>query len=254
MSPSTIIPPGSLVLVTAANSWLASRIVDELLQLGYRVRGTARSADKTAWLKTFFDAKYGPGKLETLVIKDIAVPEACAEAVKGVSGIVHVAHDLSFNPDPNVVIPPSTTSMFNLLDAATKVPDLRRFVYCSSSGAVATPTYDREVRLDVDTWNDESVAKAWAPPPYTPERGPEVYFASKVAAEKALWKFVEERKPHFVCNACQPNGILGPLLAPDQPNLSAVGQILDLFEKDNGVTNFFTPRECLLLATSSWVC
>lgn len=33
--------------------------------------------------------------------------------------------------------------------------------------------------------------------------------ASKVAAEKAVWKFAEERKPHFAVNTVSPSSILG---------------------------------------------
>ena len=59
MSPQYAIPPDSLILVTGANSLIGSHVADQLLLAGYRVRGTARSMSKAAWLKELFDGKYG---------------------------------------------------------------------------------------------------------------------------------------------------------------------------------------------------
>ena len=54
---------------------------------------------------------------------------------------------------------------------------------------------------------------AWAPPSYNADRAFTVYAASKTEAERALWKSVEERKPHFVVNCVNPNANLGRILA-----------------------------------------
>ena len=51
----------SLILVIGANSWLGSHIVDQLLEQGYRVRGTVRSVEKGAWGAKYFGDKYGQG-------------------------------------------------------------------------------------------------------------------------------------------------------------------------------------------------
>ena len=77
-----------------------------------------------------------------------------------------------------------------------------RFVSTSSVVAVLQPGDRLNERTDVtpDTWNEASVKAAWAPPPYEPERSGATYAASKVQAEKAVYKFVEDRKPHFVAN------------------------------------------------------
>lgn len=75
------------------------------------------------------------------------------------------------------------------------------------SGVV--PTADNEGVIDHHSWNESAVEAAWAPPPYEPSRAMLVYAASKVAAEQALWKFVEERKPRFTTNSVNPAAILG---------------------------------------------
>lgn len=54
---------------------------------------------------------------------------------------------------------------------------------------------------------------AWAPPPYNADRAFMVYAASKTETERAVWKSVEERKPHFVVNCVNPNANLERILA-----------------------------------------
>jgi nucleoside-diphosphate-sugar epimerase len=80
MSP---IEKGSTVLVTGANGFIASHIVDQLLQLDYKVRGTVRTEAKGKWVQDFFDNKYGKGKLELVVVPAMEVKGAFDNAVKG---------------------------------------------------------------------------------------------------------------------------------------------------------------------------
>ena len=78
------LPKDSLVLVTGANGFLGSHISDQILQAGYRVRGTSRDASKTKWITELFDGKYGPGRFEAVVVKDMASEDAFDEACKGI--------------------------------------------------------------------------------------------------------------------------------------------------------------------------
>lgn len=57
------------VLVSGANGYIAVWVVQTLLEKGYSVRGTVRSADKGKHLQELF-AKYGD-KFEFVVIEDI---------------------------------------------------------------------------------------------------------------------------------------------------------------------------------------
>lgn len=57
------------VLVSGANGYIAVWVVQTLLEKGYSVRGTVRSADKGKHLQELF-GKYGD-KFEFIVVEDI---------------------------------------------------------------------------------------------------------------------------------------------------------------------------------------
>jgi len=65
------VPRGSKVLVSGANGYIAMWVVQSLLERGYIVRGTVRSADKGKFTTDYF-TKLGYGdKLEIVVVEDI---------------------------------------------------------------------------------------------------------------------------------------------------------------------------------------
>lgn len=241
---SSAIPEGSIVLVTGVNGYISSHTADQLLSFGYIVRGTVRDASRCQWVQKFFDEKYGKGRLEIVVVAQISADGAFDEAVKGtlvlltlselayievgltdssgVSGIVHVASDVSFSPDPNAVIPQTIASTVGILNSAIKEPSVKRVVYTSSSSAASPTIPNIPFEVTVDSWNDEASKIAWAPPPYTPDRAFAVYAASKLESEKACWKFMEEKRPAFEFNAVLPSGNFGPALGEGQSSPSFV--------------------------------
>jgi uncharacterized protein YbjT (DUF2867 family) len=90
------IPKGSRILVTGANSYLGSNIIDLLLELGYNVRGTVRG--EKPWLDRLFEDKYGKGRFETLVTPSLEEPGAFDRTLVDVAGVVHV---VSYHLWPN---------------------------------------------------------------------------------------------------------------------------------------------------------
>jgi nucleoside-diphosphate-sugar epimerase len=117
-------------------------------------------------------------------------------AIKGISAIVYVL-SIQLDPDPHNVIPQNASAAVNALKAAAKQSSVLRFVQNSSLGAAFMPNSDPSIRLDSNSWNNDTVQLAWAPTPYDWSRTGVIYMASKVEAEKALWKFVEEEKPSY---------------------------------------------------------
>ncbi|KAF5557312.1 aldehyde reductase 2 [Fusarium phyllophilum] len=209
-SPPTAIPTGSWVLVTGATGFVASHVTRQLLQRGFKVRGTVRDQAKAQWLiDDHFKSYAESGSYELVTVPDLSATGAFDEAVKGVSAVAHIASVLDFDPNPNNVVPQTVAGVTSVLESASKESSVTRFVFTSSIVAAVFPTADQDGVVDRNSWNEFAVKEAWAPPPYEPSRAMLVYAASKVAAEQVLWKYVDENKPHFVTNVVSPSGILG---------------------------------------------
>lgn len=82
------IPKGSRILVTGANGYIASNVVDVLLDLGYTVRGTVRT--EKPWLDRLFEDKYGKGRFESVIVKAMEQDGAFDSVINDVAGVVHV--------------------------------------------------------------------------------------------------------------------------------------------------------------------
>ncbi|CAG8019496.1 unnamed protein product [Penicillium olsonii] len=212
--PQYTIPLGSKILVTGGNGFIGSHVVDQLLELGYSVRGTVRTPK--SWLNKLFDGKYGEGKFETFILPDLTDQTGCDRAVDGISGIIHVAADVSMNPDPSVLIPNAIKATLNLLNAASKHPTIKQVVLTSSSTAAYTPSPNEErIVVTQDTWNDSAVKAAWDEHTPSQAKGYYVYIASKTETERMAFKWVEENGNPFVLNSVLPSITFGKILAPE---------------------------------------
>ena len=85
---SYALPPGSRILVTGANGYIASHVANELLSLGYVVRGTVRS--QKPWLNEYFEQKYAPGVFETAIVTTLEDKNFIERVIDGVDGIAHL--------------------------------------------------------------------------------------------------------------------------------------------------------------------
>jgi nucleoside-diphosphate-sugar epimerase len=148
---------------------------------------------------------------------------------------------MSFSDDPNKVIPEVLAGINGILKSAASEPSVKRFVYTSSSTAATAPKPNKVFDVTTDTWNEEDVKAAWQPPPYD-GRAWAVYGSSKTEAEMAVWKFVKEQKPHFVCNAILPNCNFGKVLVKGIP-ISTGAMPLKVFDGEiNDILKSFPPR------------
>jgi len=132
-----------------------------------------------------------------------------------VQGVVHTASTTSLSPDPNEVIPQVIAAVIGLLKSAANTPSIKSFVFTSSSMAADDGVPSQTVSIDSSSWNDAMITEAWkiTSAPFPPTHGFVVYGASKAAAERALWKFVEEQKPSFKVNAILPDANFGSVLS-----------------------------------------
>ncbi|KAI8689350.1 Rhodanese domain-containing protein [Fusarium keratoplasticum] len=207
----TAIPQGSWVLVTGANGYSGSHVVMELLKRGFNVRGTVRNLEYSQWLldhpsvKPFVDQ----GRVE-LVLADTSKPNDFDEAVKGVAAVIHLAIVSDISPDPDTTIPATVEAALTVCRAAAKAPSVKRFVFSSTFWAAVMPVPDDSSTItNLETWNEDMVKAARAPPPYEWSRMLPVFLAAKVEAEKEVWKYVEENELPWVVNSVSPCWILG---------------------------------------------
>lgn len=62
---------------------MASHLIEKLLQGGYKVRGTTRSAEKLAPLHQKWDEEFGVGQFETVVVPDLTDEPVLLQAMEG---------------------------------------------------------------------------------------------------------------------------------------------------------------------------
>lgn len=82
-----VLPKGSWILVTGANGYVASHVVNQFLQLGYHARGTVRDATKHAWLTEYFSNKYPDVQFQLVEVKDLTDVAALTKAAEGELGM-----------------------------------------------------------------------------------------------------------------------------------------------------------------------
>ncbi|RYP13361.1 hypothetical protein DL765_006902 [Monosporascus sp. GIB2] len=202
-TPDLVLAKGSFILVTGASGYVASNIIAEALEAGYRVRGTSRSeARARATAEIFQSADY-----EAVVTDRMDAEGAFDAAVEGVDEIIHVATPTSWSSDPREVVGPAVQAITLILASAARELRVKRFVYASSSVAATLAKPNQKFRIDRNSWNDE--VEAYATQPGDPYR---IYSASKVRTERALWDFVREHQPSFVGNSVVANFNIGRII------------------------------------------
>ncbi|CAK3972479.1 aldehyde reductase [Lecanosticta acicola] len=215
---------GSTILITGINGMIASHCADQALRHGYKVRGTTRSLEKNSWMPELFDKKYGSGLFELVKVEDMQQPGAFNEAMQGCSAVMHTASIVTFDPDPDKVIPATVAGIQEVLKCAANTPSVKRVVYTSSQAAVRSST-ETPLVVSQDTWNDQAIQMTSDRSQLTSidefMQGAVVYAASKTLAEKTCFEFVEREKPHFVLNTVCPNYNTGPSIHPTQPASSS---------------------------------
>ncbi|KJA22025.1 hypothetical protein HYPSUDRAFT_41417 [Hypholoma sublateritium FD-334 SS-4] len=189
-------------------------VVRTLLERGYAVRGTVRSASKAKFIDAYFSALGYADKFESVIVEDIMKEGAFDEAVKGVDAIAHTASPFTGNVQTHDdLIKPAVKGTVGMLESALKHgTQVKRIVITSSTAAVVTPSETPTVFTEVD-WNDkdpQSVKELGDKAPILPTG----YRASKSLAERAAWSFVQEHKAEigWDISVINPPFVFGPAI------------------------------------------
>ncbi|KAI8577983.1 hypothetical protein K450DRAFT_249358 [Umbelopsis ramanniana AG] len=207
----------SRVLVTGVNGYIGAQVANAFLEAGYSVIGTSRKAAKAQKLKDFF-RKFGEDKFEVAEVADLEDEGAFDDLVKRVDVIAHVASPTFQQSDDPLrdIIGKAVNGTLSVLRSATAHgKNVKHIVVTSSVAAVINSPNPPEYSHTEKDWNETAFPTVQR----SIENGHSVphmvsYAASKAEAERALWKYYAEAKPHYKLTTILPSFVLGPILPP----------------------------------------
>lgn len=191
------------ILVTGVSGFIAKHVALQLLQKGYRVRGTLRALNKSEQVaRTLGEAGGDTDNLEFAsadLCKDEGWDEACADC----DGVMHVASPFPMEqPDDRMALTPAARDgALRVLRASAKA---ERFVVTSSMVAMMY----RPGRPDVMAVKEED----WSDPDW---KALSAYQLSKTLAEKAVWEEATEGGFRHRVVSINPALVAGPALDDD---------------------------------------
>ncbi|KAJ6028915.1 uncharacterized protein N7446_011745 [Penicillium canescens] len=225
------IDPGSFVLVTGGNGFIAAHCIATLLRSNYRVRATVRSFEKgEATRKSLSSAGVDNlSLLEIAVVPDPTDLNAFIAILHGCQAILHLASAFNYDAVPGEfeekLMIPAVKGTQVVCEAARLDPNIRRVVIMSSFASV----YDASLGLQpgrVYTEND------WCPLTYedgvTASMVPTAYRASKVVAERAAWDYIRDNPVQYQLMTLCPGMVFGRMIHPisSLSQLNASNQII----------------------------
>ena len=193
------------VMVTGANGYVASWLVNDLLKEGLTVHAAIRNPDndkKIAHLKEAAEKTSGTIKFFK---SDLLEPGSYKEAMEGCELVFHTASPFTTDvKDPQKeLIDPAVNGTENVLMSANEVPSVKRVVVTSSCAAIYTDATDCQKApngvLTEDIWNTTSSLE------YQP------YYFSKTLAEKKAWE-IEKNQDQWDLVTINMSLVLGPAM------------------------------------------
>jgi dihydroflavonol-4-reductase len=211
---------GDLILVTGASGYVGKWCVVKLLERGYRVRGTIRSAAKAAQVRETVARVVGAeaaGKLE-LVEADILSDANWPDVMNGVTAVMHVATAIRGDEpkDSSIVIRPAVEGTERVLRFAHGA-GIKRVILTSSIATVGYghgQTSGRRVYDESYFTNLDNMRWTWA------------YCIGKTRAERAAWDYAKANGMELT--TIHPGAIIGPALDSDASiSVGMVSSLLD---------------------------
>ncbi len=194
------------VLVTGAYGFIASHCILQLLEQGYRVRGTLRRLEEhePAVRQIVAQAGAANDQLE-LVQADLLADQGWEQAVQDCTYVLHIASPVGTNVPRNQaesLIRPARDGTLRVLKASAAA-GVRRVVLTSSLAAVMEGHKDLHRLFDEKDWTQL-------------DGSPRAYAVSKTLAERAAWDFVnlQGSENPVELAAINPANVLGPILDP----------------------------------------
>ena len=162
---------------------MATHVVKQLLELGYRVRGTVRSLKDEKKVSPLRKLVPNPKHEIELVEADLLDENSWLNAVKGCTYVMHTASPFpSQRPKhENELIEPAVNGTLFVFKACVQEGSkVKRVVLTSSVAAIADEVFEEGKEYSEKDW------------PAVEKLSP--YPKSKTLAERAAWDFLKERE------------------------------------------------------------
>jgi nucleoside-diphosphate-sugar epimerase len=195
MTSSYIVSRTDCILVTGSNGFIATRVVETLLEYGFtNLRCFVRSSSHLERLKEALN-RFSAGKNVKLVSGDLLCDDDCRKAAEGVSIIYHLAAGIEKSFAGAFMN--SALATRNLIEAFLAFGQPRRFVNVSSFAVYSNLSLKRGALMD-ESCPLESAAQ---------ERF-DAYCFGKLKQEDVVREYGEKQKlPHVIV---RPGAVFGP--------------------------------------------
>jgi dihydroflavonol-4-reductase len=192
-----------LVLVTGASGYIAMHCIVQLLEAGYRVRGTLRSLNKEARLRKIFaeQVENADDRLE-FVTANLMADDGWTAAAQDCTYVMHIASPIT-DPDlkgDEAYVRPAVDGTRRVMQAAVDA-GVKRVILTSSVAAVQSLATYQEGR----PWTEEH----WADPEHA-----DPYSKSKTLAERTAWD-IAAQYPSLELTTINPVYVVGPVFDKD---------------------------------------
>lgn len=213
------------VLVTGGTGFIAQHCIIALLNNGYQVRTTVRSADREEEVRrNLQQGGIEPGADLSFVVADLTADDGWDDAVAGCRFVMHGA---SPTPSGNQTkeadwVIPAIDGNLRVLRAARDA-GVERVVLTSAFGAIGVghpADYPRP--FTENDWSDVS-GDVWP------------YQKSKTLSERAAWEFIAREGNGMGLSAINPVAVLGPVLGADYSHSTRI--IKNMLEGEPGCPN-----------------
>lgn len=199
------------VLLTGANGFVGSHILEHFLTRSVSVLAVVRSAAKADRVKRDFPS-YSSADLDFAIIPDITAEgafDATLQSTK-VDAVIHTASPFNYSINKTAAdfVEPAIRGTTEILEATRKHgTSVKRVVITSSFAAIGNP---RDLQgngrtYTSDTWDPLTLEQSLAGDMR------DAYWGSKTLAEQAAWDFMSKNRPNFELVVLNPPLVLGPL-------------------------------------------
>jgi nucleoside-diphosphate-sugar epimerase len=205
------IDTSSPVMVTGVTGYIGGVIVKDLMEAGVTVHCPVRDPSNTAKLQYLTDIEAKSSGCVKFFKADLLDEGSYRESIEGCSIVIHVASpfimDVPKGKEKEFLLDPAIKGTLSVMKSASEVSTVNRLVLTSSCYSIAIDGTDtQEVfkktskKCNEESWNTSASVD------YNP------YAYSKVLAEKAAWKFMEDNKStcKYELVACLPGFVMGP--------------------------------------------